>query len=310
VKYRIVLPAAAFLVALASCTHRALVPTAGAVSAADADVHSLPVDRLVDLGTHRLRIHLEGKGPATIVIDAGLADTLEKLRPLQAALAGEARVLTYDRAGYGASDPGPLPRDAGREAAELKALLAASGLPGPYLLVGHSLGALNLLVFAGRYPEAVSGLVLLDPPPLPFLRGEAFPELAAMAEGMTAEWQAIADAEAAPGDSAAAAQRAFFAAIASEHREMFGESARIAAALPPRLEFPLVVVAAGKANPAFGEQAESFQNFWIESSRALAGRSPQGRFLLIAEASHYLYLDAQPQVVAAILGAIPYTQER
>ena len=145
-------------------------------------------DQIVDIGTHRLQMHLEGKGVPTVIIDAGLGDQLDKLKPLQERLARVTRVITYDRAGYGQSEPGPMPRHCGREAEELKALLEKASVPGPYVLVGHSLGALNTQVFASKYPDEVAGMVLLDPPPLSFLLGQAYTNLRAMAEQMTAEW--------------------------------------------------------------------------------------------------------------------------
>ena len=41
-------------------------------------------------------------------------------------------------------------------------LLDNSGESGPYLLVGHSPGGFNVRVFAGRYPQDVEGMVLVD----------------------------------------------------------------------------------------------------------------------------------------------------
>jgi pimeloyl-ACP methyl ester carboxylesterase len=131
---------------------------------------------------------------------AGVTDQLDKLIPLQDRLARFTRVVTYNRAGYGRSEPGPLPRDSGREADELKTLLERASVKGPYVLVGHSLGALNVQVFAARYPDLVAGLVLLDPPPLSFILGQEYGKLGAMAEKMTAEWQGIADAAAKSAD--------------------------------------------------------------------------------------------------------------
>lgn len=101
---------------------------------------SPPSDQMLNIGSHRLQIHLEGKGTPAVVIDAGLADQLDKLRPLQKRLARVTRVITYNRAGYGKSEPGPLPRHSGREAEELRTLLEKASIPGPYVLVGHSLG--------------------------------------------------------------------------------------------------------------------------------------------------------------------------
>jgi pimeloyl-ACP methyl ester carboxylesterase len=61
----------------------------------------------------------------------------------------------------------------------LKQLLENAEVKGPYVLVGHSLGGLNMQVFADRYPDLVSGLILLDPPPLPFITGQV-PDQAAL----------------------------------------------------------------------------------------------------------------------------------
>jgi len=263
-----------------------------------------PTDQLVDIGTHKLQAHLEGKGTPTVVIDAGLTDQLGKLRPLQERLARVTRVVTYNRAGYGQSEPGPLPRDSGREADELRALLRKLRVQGPYVLVGHSLGALNVQALASRYPADVAGLVLLDPPPLSFILRRDYVELGAMAERMTAEWQAIADSTAKAPDAAGRTQSVFFRMIASEHREMFGETARLAGGITTFGGIPLVVVAAGRPNPAFGEVAEGYQKYWVEQSRALAGKSTAGRFVLAEESSHYLYLDVPDLVEKNILAVV------
>ena len=122
-------------------------------------------ERLVDLGTHSLHIRCVGRGAPAVVIDTGHGDEAYTWYAIQDQLAEETRVCTYDRAGYGRSEPGPMPRHS-RQAAELKLLLENAGIEGPYLLVGHSLGGLNAQVFAGDYPDLVAGLVLVDPPPM------------------------------------------------------------------------------------------------------------------------------------------------
>jgi pimeloyl-ACP methyl ester carboxylesterase len=254
-------------------------------------------------------MHLEGKGTPTVVIDAGITDQLDKLRPLQARLAQVTRVITYNRAGYGQSEPGPLPRHCGREAEELKTLLEKASVPGPYVLVGHSLGALNMQVFASEYPNDVAGMVLLDPPPLSFLLGREYKDLRVMAERMTAEWQAIADSTGKSPDAGERARAAFFRMIASEHREMFGETARQVGAISTFRDMPLVVLAAGKPNPAFGEVAEEYQRYWVEQSRALAARSTNGEFVLATGASHYLYLDVPELVAQHILSVVRRVRE-
>ena len=266
--------------------------------------NSFSSEQMVNIGSHSLQINIQGEGTPVVVIDAGLAEQLDKLKPLQERLAKVTRVVTYNRAGYGQSEPGPLPRNCSREADELKALLDKASIPGPYVLVGHSLGALNVQAFASKHPDAVAGMVLLDPPPRSFILGQEYKDLAVMAEQMTAEWQAIADSAAKSADAEQQAKSAFFRMIASEHREMFGETARQIAAISSLGELPVVVIASGKPNPAFGDVAEKFQKFWIEQSRAVSTKSTQGRFVLADSSSHFLYLDVPDLVADSILSVV------
>jgi hypothetical protein len=125
-----------------------------------------------------------------------------------------------------------------------------------------------------------------------------------MAEQMTAEWQAIADSAAKSTDYQQKARSAFFSMIASEHREMFGETARLVGAISTFGDMPLVVMAAGKPNPAFGEVAEEYQRYWVEQSRALTDKSTNGKFILAEGASHQLYLDVPELVAESILSVV------
>ncbi len=117
---------------------------------------------LVDIGTHRLHIHCVGEKLPTIVIDSGVGGFSLEWIKIQHKLAKNARVCSYDRAGYGWSDMGPRPRTTKRITNELHELLSAAKIPGPYLLVGHSFGGYNIRYFATDYPEQVAGLVFID----------------------------------------------------------------------------------------------------------------------------------------------------
>jgi pimeloyl-ACP methyl ester carboxylesterase len=77
-------------------------------------------------------------------------------------VAQTARVCTYDRAGLGWSEVGPLPRHAEQHARELHTLLQNAEVPGPYVMVGHSLGGLDVRVFVHEYASEVAGVVLVD----------------------------------------------------------------------------------------------------------------------------------------------------
>ena len=282
----------------------AVLAMAGAILVSCMREGSKRSDPIVSIGSHSLQIRAEGKGAPTVVIDAGIMDQLDKLRLLQERLARDTRVVTYNRAGYGKSEAGPLPRNSRREANELKTLLEEAGVPGPYVLVGHSLGALNMQMFAAMYPGDVVGIILLDPPPLSFLLGREYRDLRVMAERMTAEWQAMADSAAKATDAEGKAWSAYFQMIASEHHEMFGESARLVDGIATFGDIPLVVLASGKPNPAFGEVAEEYQRYWVEQSRALTGKSTKGKFVFAEKASHYLYLDVPDLVVESITSLV------
>ena len=143
-----------------------------------------------------------------------------------------------------------------------------------------------------------------DPPPLSFIIGQEYRDLGVMAEQMTAEWQAIADSAAKSIDAQEKTRSAFYQMIASEHREMFGETARLIGAVSTYGDIPLVVLAAGKPNPAFGEVAEEYQRYWVEQSRTLTDKSANGKFILAEGASHHLYLDVPELVAESILSVV------
>lgn len=259
---------------------------------------------LVSVGSLQFEIHSAGKGSPTIVIDSGLGDGMDKLRPLQDRLAKVTRVITYNRAGYGQSEPGPVPRDCGREADELKAILDEAGISGPYVLVGHSLGALNVEMFTHKYPHLVTSLVLLDPPPLSFILGDDFKMLRGLANRMTAQWQTYADEGAESPDPGEKARADFFRMLASEHRELFGQSARLVSEIPSFGDIPLIVIAAGKSNPGFGEIADDYQKYWVEQSRLLSQKSSDSRFILAEESAHHLYIDVPQLVEEAVVSLV------
>jgi pimeloyl-ACP methyl ester carboxylesterase len=116
--------------------------------------------RLAD-GRH-LYMTCEGQGSPTVVLDAGFGATSQAWSRVQPALARRTRVCAYDRAGYGQSDPGPLPRDGAAIAKDLDEALTAAKIAGPFVMVGHSAGGLYVRLFADRRPNDVVGMVLVD----------------------------------------------------------------------------------------------------------------------------------------------------
>jgi pimeloyl-ACP methyl ester carboxylesterase len=117
---------------------------------------------MVDVGGYRLHLNCQGSGSPTVVIDAGWGDWSAMWSWVQPEVAKTTRVCTYDRAGMGYSEAGPLPRNTRQFAKELHTLLHQANISAPYVLVGHSLGGLSVRVFAHDYAEEVAGVVLID----------------------------------------------------------------------------------------------------------------------------------------------------
>ncbi len=134
--------------------------------AADAKAYP-PPGQMVDVGGYRLHINCIGSGSPTVVIESGWGDSSAAWGWVLPGVARTTRVCTYDRAGMGWSEASPQPRSAREYANELHTLLVKANEPGPYVLVGHSMGGFTVLVYAHDYPAEVSGLVLIDPQALP-----------------------------------------------------------------------------------------------------------------------------------------------
>ncbi|MBN9316620.1 MAG: alpha/beta hydrolase [Devosia sp.] len=121
-----------------------------------------PAGRLVDVGGYRMHLDCRGEGSPTVVMDAGLGGSSLDWSLVQADVALTTRVCSYDRAGMGWSDASPQPRTPGHIAEELHSLLRMAGVPGPYVLVGHSLAGKNIRMLASAHPDEVAGMVLVD----------------------------------------------------------------------------------------------------------------------------------------------------
>lgn len=119
--------------------------------------------KLYDVEGRGVYATVKGEGPVTVVIEGDVGEPSMTWWDVQERLASGARVITYDRAGYGWSERGKQPRTGGRIVGELKSLLAATRCRGPYLLVGHGLGGLYALHFARRNPGSIRAVLLIDP---------------------------------------------------------------------------------------------------------------------------------------------------
>jgi pimeloyl-ACP methyl ester carboxylesterase len=123
-------------------------------------------DGIVDVGGHKLRMVTYGQGTPAVVIEAGGSQAgVENIdwKPVIDDIAKTTRICVYDRANLGASDATPTQWRTSQDIAkDLHALLRAAKILGPYILVGHSVGGLNVRLYAKQYADEVAGVVLVD----------------------------------------------------------------------------------------------------------------------------------------------------
>ena len=122
-----------------------------------------PPGRFVEVDGRRVHVVEAGEGNPTVVFEAGISATSVSWSLVHGQVAQFARVIAYDRAGLGWSDPARTERTPSAVARELHAVLEAADASAPYVVVGHSFGGLVAQRFAALYPHETSGIVLVDP---------------------------------------------------------------------------------------------------------------------------------------------------
>jgi hypothetical protein len=208
--------------------------TAASQSADPASNPTIEAKFAVGDGARQLALVCWGEGSPTVVLETGGANIEEWSRSgVVRQVASQTRVCTYDRAGTGTSDPAPDERrDADDVVSDLKALLVAADVDGPYVLLGRSFGGMIVTYYAETLPEDVVGVVVLDtPPPSATFTEESEPELV---------WDY-------PGNT--------------EHLDVVGGFENRFANDPPKFEVPVLVI-----TPVPGEASSKEEGFWLQVS--------------------------------------------
>jgi pimeloyl-ACP methyl ester carboxylesterase len=122
-----------------------------------------PEGKMIASPDKKLFARITGEGNPVVVIETWSGGPSFEWWRIQDELSKHCRVITYDRAGYGWSEQGNFPRSSDQIATELKQMLEKSNITGPYVLVGHSLGALYINHFARKYADNTAAVIMIDP---------------------------------------------------------------------------------------------------------------------------------------------------
>ena len=331
------------LAALVSLLVSSIGPQAASISqlpAVSAYLHPQTLVRLPD--GRNFNLVCEGKGSPVAILDGSLSQWSFEWRAIQPALSQITRTCAVDRAGFGFSDPGSLPRDAAAEVSDLHHALQAAKINGPYVLVGHSLGGQEMRLLAYRWPSSVAAMLLIDPGiehpskrlsyPPGYLKAD-FPfytyclqqaEAGKIMPGSkrTPDEDACADQ---PNPARPIAEQkgivwietrpSKFATIMAEiDCQDTSTSAEIDAARHPLGSIPFVILSSDKAHftadtPA-GVDPDAFYNTWIAAHLDQAEDSTRGQSRIVEGASHWVFNERPDVVIAAFREVVNEARDR
>ncbi len=249
----------------------------------------------IDLGGRRLAFSQSGVGSPAVILETGLGAEAAEWAGVQQSVARSARVISYDRAGRGASEAAARGRPASALVEDLRGLLKLAEAPAPYLLVGHSFGGLLVRLYAHRYPQDVAGIVLVDSlhEDQFDVFGERFPRRV-------------------PGEPAALTQQRAFWTGGWRRTDSTTEGIDLPASLAEGRQVrclgsvPLRVIAAGAFfhNPLVPtERRAELQRCWEGLQRRLLSLSADSHYTLVPDSGHFVQRE-YPEVVSGAIDAM------
>lgn len=270
----------------------------------------VPPGKLVDVNGRIMHINCIGNKSPSIILDSGAGGFSLEWENIQKKLSQYVRVCAYDRAGYGWSEMGLLPRTTKRIANELHTLLKNAGIHGPFILVGHSFGGFTAQYYARRFHDEIVGIVLIDSSHeeqvlrLPengkdvvrrslhqdrsnmvtrSVLNEHFPkENAAIAQQLMARWSSLLTWR---------EEMANYALSSRQLRDIHNE---------PLPEVPLVVLTRGKRVWPETEYGDAMEASWKELQDELIYLNHNATHVIAENSGHSIHLDEPDLVVDAI----------
>jgi pimeloyl-ACP methyl ester carboxylesterase len=270
-----------------------------------------PPGQLIDIGGYRLHLYCSGEGGPTVVLDYGLEGSYLDWYRVQPEVARFTRVCSYDRGGYGWSDSSPKRRLPSVMVEELHALLTKAGEKPPYILVGHSFGGFDALMFAHKYREETVGVVLVDSShpdeSLPFRwRARLWCRMMqlTMPVGLPRwrRWCGVGPPEIAAIKRAIACRSQAYR-TAYQQRSAFAESTTEIRDLGSLGDLPLVVIARDADRPPTDLTDRLFpkrEQHWNKLQRKLVEVSREATYIVARGSGHDVPLKRPDVIVAAL----------
>jgi pimeloyl-ACP methyl ester carboxylesterase len=260
----------------------------------------------IDVGNGRqLYLECHGKDSPTVILESGYHNSSDPWSYSDAAtpavgpavlpaLAGDHRVCAYDRPGTlrypdppsisDRSSPAPMPRTANDVVDDLHALLAAARVPGPYILVGHSLGGVFARLYAQTHPDEVRAVVFVDAfaVEIPSLMGSDWPTYRQLLDEPLPQFADSPSFEVIDIDSSVAQVTAAppfppVPTVVLSRTEPF----RIPATVPP-------------------EQGAKLEQAWQQGTSDLIALRPQTPHVFATGSDHFVQIHQPDVVVAAV----------
>jgi pimeloyl-ACP methyl ester carboxylesterase len=259
-------------------------------------------ERLISVGNHKLFISEKGNPDAkfTVVFESGAGGSSQDWTKVISMLPSEIRAITYDRAGVGKSEAGPLPQTMAQNAFELHELLNAAKIKGSIILVAQSIGGLIVRLYTQRYGKKIAGLVLVDPTHEDAVLGSmkygGWVRLREKATGKPIPVPQVKDSISAGYDSTADY-------MAEEFQNMYLSRKKNPLQLG---NLPLIVLGAGIRNQPPGtpdEQWKELRNERDNQVQTLTSLSSNSKFILDSKSGHMIQND-NPGIVAKAIQMI------
>ncbi|RNB89892.1 alpha/beta hydrolase [Brevibacillus fluminis] len=219
----------------------------------------------------------------TVIFESGYGAPLRTWSKVCGEISGIANVFRYDRAGVGQSERGTHPMHSRKIVENLHRLLAAENIAPPYIMVGHSFGALNARLYAHLFPGEVAGLVLAEP----------------SHEEQHEKWLPLVEED---------FRKTFLAQFAIEgtYDDFLQSLDQVKAERKHFGSLPLIVLSAGR------KEFHSDTSFamWRQLHADIAALSHNSRHLIVESSGHSMQRDEPSAVAEAIRAVIRMTEDQ